>query len=106
MRLTIGYYTQTTSEEPPGTWKQCGAFQRHYKMVRYLVKKKLTTEEVNNFLDTDNTKRTAWKWAADRGKSETLQKLWEYAKEKLTEDEFKVLLLNTDIKERCLNNFY
>ena len=49
MRLTIGYYTQTTSEEPPGTWKQCGAFQRHYKMVRHLVKKKLTTEEVNNF---------------------------------------------------------
>ena len=89
-RPTNGYNTQTTSEGPPGTWKQCGAFQRHYKMVRYLVKKKLTTEEVNNFLGTDNRKRTAWTWAGDRGKSKTLQKLWECATKKLTEDEFKV----------------
>jgi len=53
MRPTVGYYTQTTIEGPPGTWKQCGAFQRH-KMVWHLVKKKLTTENVNNFLGTDN----------------------------------------------------
>jgi len=54
-------------------------------------KSKLTTEEINKLLLGR---------LADRGKSETLQKLWDCAKGNLTEDEFKVLLLNTDIKER------
>ena len=36
-----------------------------------------------------------------QGQIRNIKKLWECGKGKLTEDEFKVLLLNTDIKERC-----
>jgi len=39
-------------------------------------------EEINNklLLGTDKEGRTAWHWAAERGNSEILQKVWEWAK--------------------------
>ena len=48
-------------------------------------------------LDTDNAGRNVWHWAATRGHLETLQILWELAKENLTIEEINnKLLLGTD----------
>jgi len=52
-------------------------------------------------LGTDKNGRTAWHYAASRGNSEILQKLWDCAKEKLTREEiYNKLLLGTDKDER------
>jgi len=47
-------------------------------------------------LGTDQYGRTAWPQAADRGRLETLQKVWECAKEILTKGEINKLFLFTD----------
>ena len=47
-------------------------------------------------LSTNEDGNTAFHQAADRGKSETLQKVWECAKEILTKEELSKLLLGTD----------
>jgi len=48
-------------------------------------------------LGTDQYGTTAWHIAAERGNSEVIQKLWEWAKENLTTEEINnKLLLMTD----------
>jgi len=52
-------------------------------------------------LGTDKDGRTAWHYAATRGNSEILKKLWEWAKEKLTREGINnKLLLGTDKEGR------
>jgi len=52
---------------------------------------KLTTEDINSklLLATDNKGKTAWHWAACEGNLDVLQKFWNWAKEKLTKENFK-----------------
>ena len=47
-------------------------------------------------LGTEKYGRYAWHWGANRESSETLQKLWEWAKEVLTKGKLSKLLLGTD----------
>jgi quinol monooxygenase YgiN len=50
-------------------------------------------------LGTDNDGRTAWHLAPERGHSDLLHKIWEWAEEKLTAEEMNnKLLLGTDNK--------
>ena len=47
-------------------------------------------------LGTDKYGIITWHQAADWGRSETLQKVWDFAKEILTKEELSKLLLGTD----------
>ena len=47
-------------------------------------------------LGTDNEGRPAWHMAAKMGNLEIVQKVWEWAKEKLTTQELIKLFLDTD----------
>ena len=52
-------------------------------------------------LRTDNEGRNAWHIAAFRGKQDVMQKIWEWAKERLTTQEIKnEMLLRTDNEGR------
>jgi ankyrin repeat protein len=54
-------------------------------------------------LTTNNEGRTVFDIAADQGRLEILQKVWEWANEKLTTEEInKKLLLATDNEERTV----
>jgi hypothetical protein len=56
---------------------------------------KLTTEEIKNklLLTTDEEERTVFYMAADQGRLEILQKVWDLANEKLTTEEISNKLL-------------
>jgi len=47
------------------------------------VQEILTKEYINNklLLATDNKRMTAWNWAAYRGKTDILPRVWEWAEE-------------------------
>jgi ferredoxin-fold anticodon binding domain-containing protein len=54
----------------------------------------MSAEELNKLLlARNNRKRTAWHMAAERGKVEILDKLWEWAKEVLKRDDMNNNLL-------------
>jgi ankyrin repeat protein len=57
---------------------------------------------INEFLlAKDDRKMTAWHVAAERGNWQALEKMWEWAKEKLTTEELNTkLLLAKDNRER------
>ena len=60
-----------------------------------------TREEIENeiLLRTDFMRRSPWHLAVFGGKLDVMQKMWEWAKERLTTEEIKnEMLLRTDIK--------
>jgi len=48
------------------------------------------------FIAKDKFEKTAWYMAAEKGQLEVLHKLWEWAKELLTQEEIKYVFVDKD----------